>query len=205
MQPYASWLRTHLDYFLISDELRQKQSAKGTPTPEMQQPLWQRRMDEQPLTPRAQRYVPRLKPIFSAQGTPAALVWLGEVESAFDPQARSPAGAAGMFQFMAPTAKAQGLSLAPRDERLDAEKSARAAAKYLRYLHGRFGEWRLALAAYNAGETRVNNLLARTKSRSYSAIASRLPAETQLYVPKVEATIRKREGASLNSLALPNR
>lgn len=108
-----------------------------------------------------------------------------------------------MFQFMAATAKGQGLSLSPRDERLDAEKSARAAAKYLRYLYGRFGDWRLALAAYNAGETRVNDLLTRQKRRSYSAIAARLPAETQLYVPKIEATLRKREGVSLGSLQLP--
>jgi membrane-bound lytic murein transglycosylase D len=209
MKPYASWLRTHLDYLEVSDELLriQPKPKPGTtlpnPSPETQRPVWERQMEKRPLPARAQTYVPRLKPIFSAQGTPPALVWLGEVESSFDPTARSPAGAAGMFQFMAATAKGQGLSLSPRDERLDADKSARAAAKYLRYLYGRFGDWRLALAAYNAGETRVNNLLTRQKTRSYSTIAARLPAETQLYVPKVEATVRKREGVSLASLQLP--
>jgi membrane-bound lytic murein transglycosylase D len=209
MKPYASWLRTHLDYLEVSDELLriQPKPKPGTtlpnPSPETQRPVWEQRMEKRPFPIRAQTYVPRLKPIFSAQGTPPALVWLGEVESSFDPTARSPAGAAGMFQFMAATAKGQGLSLSPRDERLDADKSARAAAKYLRYLYGRFGDWRLALAAYNAGETRVNDLLTRQKTRNYSAIATRLPAETQLYVPKIEATLRKREGVSLGSLQLP--
>jgi membrane-bound lytic murein transglycosylase D len=208
-KPYASWLRTHLDYLLVSDELKRTAPAPrpGQPSPnppaDAQRTVWDQQLDKRPLPARAQTYVPRLKPIFSAQGTPPALVWLAEVESSFDPKARSPAGAMGMFQFMASTARAQGLSLSPRDERLDPDKSARAAAKYLRYLYGRFGDWRLALAAYNAGETRVHNLLTRYKTRSYSAISTRLPAETQMYVPKVEATVGKREGVTLASLRPP--
>jgi membrane-bound lytic murein transglycosylase D len=207
-KPYASWLRTHLDYLLVSDELKRvAPSRPGEPVPnppsDAQRTVWDQQLDKRPLPARAQTYVPRLKPIFSAQGTPPALVWLAEVESSFDPSARSPAGAVGMFQFMAPTARVQGLSLSPRDERLDPDKSARAAAKYLRYLYGRFGDWRLALAAYNAGETRVHNLLTRYKTRSYSVISTRLPAETQMYVPKVEATVGKREGVTLASLRPP--
>jgi membrane-bound lytic murein transglycosylase D len=131
------------------------------------------------------------------------LVWLGEIESSFDPAARSPAGAVGMFQIMPITARTLGLALSPQDERLDAEKNGRAAAKYLRYLYNRFGDWRLALAAYNAGETRVNDLLTRYHTRSYSAIATHLPAQTQMYVPKFEATLRKREGLPLANLRLP--
>ena len=206
---YASWLRTHLDYLLVSDELKRTAPAPrpGQPSPnppaDAQRTVWDQQLDKRPLPVRAQTYVSRLKPIFSAQGAPAALVWLAEVESSFDPGARSPAGAVGMFQFMAPTARAQGLSLSPHDERLDPDKSARAAAKYLRYLYGRFGDWRLALAAYNAGETRVHNLLTRYKTRSYSVISTRLPAETQMYVPKVEATVGKREGVTLGSLRPP--
>ena len=208
-KPYASWLATHLDYLLVSDELKRTapppRSGQPSPNPpsDKQRTVWDQQLDKRPLPARAQTYVPRLKPIFSAQGAPPALVWLAEVESSFDPSARSPAGALGMFQFMAPTARAQGLSLSPRDERLDPDKSARAAAKYLRYLYGRFGDWRLALAAYNAGETRVHNLLARYKTRSYSVISTRLPAETQMYVPKIEATVGKREGVTLASLRLP--
>lgn len=208
-KPYASWLRTHLDYLLVSDELKRKAPTPtpGQPAPnppaDTQRTVWDQQLDKRPLPARAQTYVPRLKPIFATQGTPPALVWLAEVESSFDPSARSPAGAVGMFQFMALTARAQGLSLLPRDERLDPDKSARAAAKYLRYLYGRFGDWRLALAAYNAGETRVHNLLTRYKTRSYSVISTRLPAETQMYVPKIEATVGKREGITLASLRLP--
>ena len=108
-----------------------------------------------------------------------------------------------MFQLMKPTAKSLGLSTWFPDERLNAEKNARAAAIYLRQLHGRFGDWRLALAAYNAGETRVSQLLKKSKQRTFDAIAAKLPAETQMYVPKVEATLRKRESVELRQLAAP--
>ncbi|MEO6184259.1 MAG: transglycosylase SLT domain-containing protein, partial [Verrucomicrobiota bacterium] len=83
------------------------------------------------------------------------------------------------------------------------EKNARAAAHYLRQLRNRFGDWRLALAAYNAGEGRVAELLRKQKARTFDEIAHRLPAETQMYVPKVEATIRKREGRTLADLKMP--
>jgi peptidoglycan lytic transglycosylase D len=200
-EPYASWLKTHLDYLDVADQL--KQQGQRTPAPETQRTLWDKQLEKRPIPARAQKYVSRLKPLFVAQDAPAALVWVAEVESSFDPTARSPAGAVGMFQLMPATARSLSLALSPRDERLDPDKSAQAAAKYLRYLYGRFKDWRLALAAYNCGETRVQNLLARHKTRSYSAIASWLPAETQLYVPKVEATLRKREALSLASLRLP--
>src|SRR5213078_1255012 len=106
------------------------------------------------------------------------------------PRARSPAGAAGLFQLMPATARRYGLKTVwPRDERLQPEPSARAAAQYLQYLHLRFKDWRLALAAYNAGEGTVQELLTSQKTVSYDAIAARLPAETQMYVPKIEATL----------------
>ena len=105
---------------------------------------------------------------------------------------------------MPTTARTFKLSARPQDERLQPEKNARAAAQYLRSLHSRFGDWRLALAAYNAGETRVNNLLKQYNSRTFDAIAQRLPAETQMFVPKVEATLREREGRALVDLKSPN-
>src|SRR5688572_20390051 len=213
-RPYAIWLQTHLDYLDASGELRRRMQRPppkpgapapppASPTPEAQRTVWDKQMEKRPMPVGAQTYVPRLKPIFHAGGVPAELVWLAEVESSFNPEARSPVGAAGLFQFMPVTAKSVGLSLSPQDERLNPEKSARAAAKYLRYLYGRFGDWRLTFAAYNAGETRVANLLTQFKTRSYYTIAPKLPSETQLYVPKIEATLRKREGVAMTALQLP--
>ena len=211
---YAEWLQNHLDYLEVAEELLRRAQRPppkpgapapppAPPTPETQRSVWDKQLEKRPLPPGAQAYVPRLKPIFVSQGSPGPLVWLAEVESSFNPQARSPVGAAGLFQFMPVTARSLGLSLSPQDERLDPDKSGRAAGKYLRYLYNRFGDWRLALAAYNAGETRVNNLLVQYKTRNFYTISPNLPAETQLYVPKIEATLRKRENVALATLALP--
>lgn len=167
-----------------------------------QREVWVKTTANRAMPPGAERYVGRVKPIFAAFGVPEELVWLAEVESSFDREAMSPVGAAGLFQLMPPTAKAQGLAVEPRDERLHVEKSARAAAIYLRRLYERFGDWRLALAAYNAGEGRVQRLLDQAKVRTFDDISGRLPAETQMYVPKVEAVIRRREGVALTSLKL---
>ena len=104
---------------------------------------------------------------------------------------------------MPATAQRYGLHTAwPRDQRLAPEPSARAAAHYLRDLHGQFKDWRLALAAYNAGEGTIQALLTRRKVHSYDAIAAGLPAETQMYVPRVEATLLRREGLKLAALRL---
>jgi membrane-bound lytic murein transglycosylase D len=129
-----------------------------------------------------------------AEGVPPELAWLAEAESSLNPQARSPVGAKGLFQFMPETAKSMGLSTFLPDERTHPEKSARAAARYLRTLHGRFGNWALALAAYNAGEGRVSRTLAKHGAKSFTAIADALPAETRMYVPKVCALIAMRAG-----------
>jgi membrane-bound lytic murein transglycosylase D len=126
------------------------------------------------------------------------------VESSFDPRARSPTGAVGLFQLTPATAQRYGLTTTwPWDERLKPEPSAKAAAQYLQYLHAHFKDWRLALAAYNAGEGTVRALLIRQKAHSYDAIATHLPAETQMYVPKVEATLLRREGVNLAQLQAP--
>ncbi len=211
---YAEWLQNHLDYLEVAEELLRRAQRPppkpgapapppAPPTPETQRTVWDKQLEKRPMPPGAQTYVPRLKPIFVSQGAPEPLVWLAEVESSFNPQARSPVGAAGLFQFMPATARNLGLSLSPQDERLNPDKSGRAAGKYLRYLYNRFGDWRLALAAYNAGETRVNNLLVQYKTRNFYTISPKLPAETQLYVPKIEATLRKRENVALATLPLP--
>lgn len=209
--PYAVWLQTHLDYFDTATELRREMAPPvqkpKTPSPapplKLQRAAWNKALEKRPLPPLAQTYLPRIKRIFEQEGVPPELAWVAEVESSFDPGARSPAGAAGLFQLMPMTARQMRLSAWPRDERLQPEKNAHAAAKYLRHLHDRFRDWPLALAAYNVGETRVETLLKSSKNRSFDAISSRLPAETQMYVPKVEATLRKREGRGLRDLSVP--
>ena len=98
---------------------------------------------------------------------------------------------------MPATAKRFGLRVHPFDQRLKPEQSAEAAAKYLRYLHRHYKDWRLALAAYNAGEGTVDKLLAKRKTKTFDSISTRLPAETQMFVPRVEAVILRREGMKL--------
>jgi membrane-bound lytic murein transglycosylase D len=215
-RPYADWLRTRMDYFQAADDLRRfapapptkpKPSTPGkpapkpaNPTPAQQRQVWTRVVATEPWPAEAKRYVPMLKPVFVSESVPPELVWLAEVESRFNPEARSPAGAAGMFQLMPPTAQRMGLAMRPTDQRYQAEKSARASARYLRTLHGEFKDWPLALAAYNAGDGRVRRLLAKSKVKSFDHIASGLSAETQMYVPKIEALIQRREGKALAKL-----
>lgn len=175
-------------------------AQRTEPPAELQRLIWRRQVQAEPAPVGAQEYVARLRPIFSAQGTPTPLVWLAEVESSFEPSARSPGGAVGLYQLTPTAAKEEGLSLWPRDERLNPEKSARAAAARLHRLHAQFSDWRLAVAAYNAGSGRVKGLLERSRTQSFDAIAHRLPAETQLYVPKVEATLQRRAGVPLERL-----
>jgi membrane-bound lytic murein transglycosylase D len=205
-RPYGAWLETHLDYFEVSETLR-RELPKETPpqqapvlAPQRGRTAWVSVVEKRPVPPAAEKYLPRLKAIFIEEKVPVELVWVAEAESSFNPGAKSPVGAVGLFQLMPQTAKGLDLSLFPRDERYQPEKNARAAAKYLRQLYERFGDWRLALAAYNAGPTRVEELLKKRKARTYDEIATRLPAETQMYVPKVEAIVQKREGKPLGSL-----
>jgi membrane-bound lytic murein transglycosylase D len=175
----------------------------SVPPIELERKVWSRQLLKRPPPRLAQVYIPRLKQIFTQEGVPPELAWVAEVESSFDPQARSPAGAAGLFQLMPTTAHTLQLAAWPRDERLEPDKNARAAARYLRSLYRHYGNWPLALAAYNAGPSRVDQLLKKERVRTYEGIASRLPAETQMYVPKVEATLRKREAIALSTLKLP--
>ncbi|PHX70754.1 MAG: hypothetical protein CK548_08065 [Opitutia bacterium] len=147
--------------------------------------------------------MPRLRAAFVAEGVPPELAWLAEAESSLNPSARSLVGAKGLFQFMPDTAKAMGLGTFLPDERTDPEKSARAAARYLKSLHGKFGSWPLALAAYNAGEGRVRRMLTARGASDFAGIASSLPAETRMYVPKVCALIAVRAGVPPERIAVP--
>jgi membrane-bound lytic murein transglycosylase D len=213
-QPYAAWLKAQMDYLDVADEIRltipppnvetnQPPQPVPNPPPQKEREIWVKKVSVAPWPASAKEYVPELKPIFTAQKIPSELVWVAEVESSFDRRALSPAGAAGLFQLMPDTAKRFGLSLWPRDQRYQPEPSATASAQYLKYLYDRFKDWRLALAAYNAGEGTVQKLLDRYKTRSYDDIAEHLPAQTQMYVPRVEAVVRQREGANLEQLSVP--
>lgn len=165
--------------------------------------LWVGRVGRRPRPPGADEHLPVVREAFAAEGVPEALAWLAETESSFNPRARSPAGARGLFQLMPETAKALGLSLLPFDQRTQPRASARAAAAYLKKLHERFGDWPLALAAYNGGEGRVGRTLKARGAKDFAGIAEHLPAETRLYVPKVLATVRVRAGVAPEELAAP--
>lgn len=221
---YADWLQERIDYLEAAGQATQSApptTAPSTPTapaePAEPKPstipapvvahvavpyyeLWLERIRARPTPDRADKLMPLLAAAFVAEGVPGELAWLAEAESTLNPAARSPAGAKGLFQLMPDTAKSLGLSTFMPDERTNVEKSARAAAKYLRQLHEKFGDWPLAFAAYNAGEGRVARLLKQKNGASFADIAGSLRAETRMYVPKVCATIAVRAGVPITAL-----
>ena len=206
--PYAVWLGARLDYLKVISEFGLMIPPPGGGSndvanlePNRDSVVPPLRPARSPWPPVASNYVTRLKPIFSEENVPAELVWIAEVESSFNAEARSPVGAVGLFQLMPETAKRFGLSVWPRDERVQPDPSARAAAQYLRFLHAKFKDWRLALAAYNSGEGTVQRLLKRRNTNRYEDIVADLPLETQLFVPKAEAVLWEREGVKLTELA----
>ena len=151
-----------------------------------------------------QDLVRHLKEIFVTAGVPAEWVWVAEVESSFDPLARSQKGARGLFQIMPETAERFGLHVNLEDERLDPEKNASVAAKYLKVLHDEFGSWRLALAAYNVGEGYVRRILRMRNAITFDEIEYELPSETRLYVAKVFSVVQLKEGVNPDLLVSPN-
>lgn len=179
---------------VVSKKTQQSRTARNSA-------VWQRRIAQHPMPANAVQLVPKLKKIFLEEGVPGQLVWLAEVESTMDPNAKSPAGAAGLFQMMKPAAQRFGLRVSPPpDERFDPEKQGRASAKYLRLLYGRFKSWPLALAAYNAGEGRIGKALSSSGGKTFDDIAPLLSVETQMYVPKIDAVLQKREGIALEKV-----
>ena len=145
---------------------------------------------------RLSRYRPLVDPIFMEFHLPSDLVYLSLVESGFNPHAYSRAKATGPWQFMKGTAKAYGLRVDHYvDERRDPIKSTVAAARYLRDLYDLFGDWPLAMAAYNAGEGKVLRALQKAKAESFSEISKTrlIRRETKEYVPRfMAATIISR-------------
>ncbi|MRG90554.1 transglycosylase SLT domain-containing protein [Polyangium spumosum] len=149
---------------------------------------------------RSGRYRPMIEHTLREAGLPEDLVWLAAVESGFDPRAVSPAGAAGLFQFMPETGALYGLDQSQWvDERRSLRRSTVAAVAHLRDLYERFGRWDLALAAYNAGIEAVLRGMAKVAETrppgapqtpiGFAELAQQklLPEETANYVPQIVA------------------
>lgn len=170
----------------------------GFTLPALQGPLvaqWQSWYLERPkllqaMFERSRRYIYHVVEELDKRSLPTELAFLPMVESGYDPKALSSAQASGLWQFIPSTGKAykleQGLLL---DARRDIISSTAAALTYLQILFERFGDWQLALAAYNYGENAVTRAIARNKTRGlptgYSALS--LPEETRNYLPKLQA------------------
>ena len=142
---------------------------------------------------RGSRYLPMVQSIFEAEGLPLDLSYVPLIESAFKPSAVSRAKARGMWQFMRGTALENGLRHDwYLDERADPEKATRAAAKYLKFLYEKFGDWHLALASYNGGYGRVQRAMKRSGRDDFWELSSTrryLPRETRDYVPLILAAV----------------
>jgi len=132
-------------------------------------------------------YINLIEKIFNEQGLPSELSNVAFLESRFISDAKSSRGATGLWQLMSPTARHLGLTVNRwKDERLDPEKSTIAAARYLKELHERFEDWPLALAAYNAGPTKVSRIIKKCKTRDFYKLfrCGNFRKETQTFVSK---------------------
>ena len=139
---------------------------------------------------RSGRYREMIERTLKEEGVPQDLIYLAQAESGFHPFAVSRAGARGIWQFMASRARAYDLHRdAWVDERQDPEKSTRAAARHLKDLYNQFGDWYLAMAAYNSGPGTVQSAVKRTGYADFWELYRRnvLPKETRNYVPIIVA------------------
>ena len=176
-------IRQHFAYFV--------HNAKGRKT-------FQRWLD------RSATYMPYVRQEIRKRGLPGDLAYLPFVESGYNPKAHSRAGASGMWQFMRFTGRKYGLEVGWwLDERRDPFKATHAALDYLTALHDEFGDWYLALAAYNAGEGRVARAIKSTGCDDFFDLSTKrryvkrrgrrihyLPRETRNYVPKLLAVLK---------------
>lgn len=133
----------------------------------------------------SEQYFPLYEAEFNKQGLPTELKYLSIVESGLRPSVRSVSGAVGLWQFMKPTGQLYGLRInSTVDERKDPIKSTQAASQYLKDLHQQFGDWTLALAAYNCGPGNVRKALRRSQENEFWNLRGYLPSETRKYIPK---------------------
>src|SRR6267378_1566895 len=140
---------------------------------------------------RSGQFMKLARQIFSQEGVPVDVTWLGQVESAWKPKAMSWAAASGLWQFVPGTGRQYGLKqTAWIDERNSFEQATRASARYLKTLSAHYnGDWQLAMAAYNTGAGNVDRGIARAGTANFWAIYPYLYQETRDYVPNILATI----------------
>jgi membrane-bound lytic murein transglycosylase D len=140
---------------------------------------------------RSGRYREAIRRSLRKKALPEDLSWIAMVESGYEPTARSPAGAVGLWQFMPETARLYGLGVDRwADERLNVQAETDAAAEFMSDLYRRFGSWELAIASYNMGYAGMMSLVRRYNTNDYWALSrfeGALPWETTLYVPKLVA------------------
>ncbi|MEP7274883.1 MAG: transglycosylase SLT domain-containing protein [Betaproteobacteria bacterium] len=173
--------------------------ARGYAVPDLEGPLvekWEKYYADRPdyvarMVGRSRRYLYHIVSEVEGRNMPTEIALLPMVESAFNPNAMSVARAAGMWQFMPSTGQHFGLKQNWWfDSRRDVLAATTSALDYLQRLHDEFDDWQLALAAYNWGEGNVRRAVARNKSKGlptdYASLTG-MPAETQNYVPKLQA------------------
>ena len=137
-----------------------------------------------------EEHLPKMEQIFKDEGVPADLVNVAFVESGFNEKAKSPAGAVGIWQFMKSTARYYGLKVdRSEDQRQDVILSSLAAARHLRDLYNNYGDWYLALAAYNVGVGGVEKAMERGNTRDFWELVRKglVPSETARFVPRILA------------------
>ena len=142
---------------------------------------------------RGGQHLGEVEAIVRDEGMPTWLALIPTFESGFDSRALGPTGARGIWQLGAPTARRYGLTVGrERDDRLQVQLATRAAMRYLRDLYKRYRDWPLAIAAYNAGEGRVDRALRLNPGANFWDLSSRgsLPPTTCAYVPKLLGLIR---------------
>lgn len=139
---------------------------------------------------RREQYLPMMEQVFRDEGVPTALISTALIESGYNPHARSPVGAVGIWQFMRSTARMYGLEVSKsQDERKDPILSSIAAARHLRDLYNIYEDWELALAAYNAGPGGVSRALKRAGVEDYWSLVrqKKINKQTARFVPRIIA------------------
>lgn len=169
---------------------------------------WVRRNPEflERVIPRAERHLPGICEAVLARGMPGELCLLPVIESALNPFARSRSGAVGLWQFIPGTARRYDLKIDWwADERRDPVAATDAALRYLSDLHGMFGDWLLAMAAYNCGERQVARRLDAAPDGASFFDLKRLPRETRAYVPRLLAFAAIFADPDAHGIRLPGR